>query len=112
VAGGNSRELDRRMPEGRVAGGESAGRGGEDGRAITHLIDYKWQLHLFALGVVNTDERHFAKACASQFIEVAQEWEIADKITTCRASYYVLRGAHRRSRPCLRLTPLAANVTV
>jgi len=35
VAGGNSEELDRRMPEGRVAGGESAGRGGADGQAVT-----------------------------------------------------------------------------
>lgn len=38
-----------------------------------HLIDEKWQLHLFALGVVKTEERHFAKACASQFLEVAKE---------------------------------------
>jgi len=32
--------------------------------------------------VVKADEGHFAKACASQFIEVAQKWDIADKITT------------------------------
>jgi len=45
----------------------------------SHLINYKWQL---ALGVVKMDERHFAEACACQFIEFAQEWEIVDKITT------------------------------
>jgi len=46
VAGGNSGELERRMPEGRVAGGERAGRGGKGGRAVTtHLLQIK--LHFY-----------------------------------------------------------------
>ncbi|KAJ8375518.1 hypothetical protein SKAU_G00060980 [Synaphobranchus kaupii] len=47
-----------------------------------HLIDNKWQLHSFALGVVKTEERHFADACARQFIQVSDEWKITDKVTT------------------------------
>ncbi|XP_063765784.1 E3 SUMO-protein ligase ZBED1-like [Eleginops maclovinus] len=47
-----------------------------------HLIDDKWELHSFALGVGKTEERHFAEACASQFLQVAKEWEITDKVTT------------------------------
>jgi len=38
VGDANSGELDCHMPEGRVAGGESAGRGGEDGRAVTTMM--------------------------------------------------------------------------
>jgi len=50
VARGNSGEPGRRMPgarrgaeelEGRVAGGEIGGRGGEDGRAVT-MIALSW----------------------------------------------------------------------
>ncbi|KAL7389051.1 hypothetical protein ABVT39_025546 [Epinephelus coioides] len=47
-----------------------------------HLIDDKWQLHSFALGVVKTEERHFADACTRQFIQVSDEWKTTDKVTT------------------------------
>ncbi len=47
-----------------------------------HLIDDNWHLHSFTLGVLKTEERHFAEACASQFLNVANEWEITDKVTT------------------------------
>jgi len=45
VAGGNSGELDRRMPEGCVAGGERAGRGGEGGRAVTYVAQPVLHVH-------------------------------------------------------------------
>ncbi len=45
--------------------------------ATAHLIDDKWQLHSVASGMVKTED-----ACASQFLEVAKEWEITDKVTT------------------------------
>ncbi|XP_048014184.1 E3 SUMO-protein ligase ZBED1 [Megalobrama amblycephala] len=47
-----------------------------------HLIDASWELHSFALGVMKTEERHFAEACARQFLDVANQWGIADKIST------------------------------
>lgn len=37
---------------------------------------------LCPVGVVKTEERHFADACARQFLEVANQWGIADKICT------------------------------
>jgi len=37
VAGGNSRDLDRRLPGGRVVERDRSGRGGESGRAVTHM---------------------------------------------------------------------------
>ncbi|CAL8234246.1 unnamed protein product [Boreogadus saida] len=36
-----------------------------------HLIDASWELISFALGVMKTEERHFAEACARQFLDVA-----------------------------------------
>nr|XP_055037062.1 E3 SUMO-protein ligase ZBED1-like [Misgurnus anguillicaudatus] len=47
-----------------------------------HLIDASWELHSFTLGVMNTEEHHFAEACARQFLDVANQWGIADKIST------------------------------
>ncbi|KAJ8280862.1 hypothetical protein GJAV_G00060070 [Gymnothorax javanicus] len=47
-----------------------------------HLIDVSWELHSFALGVMKTEERHFAEACARQFLDVTNQWGIADKTTT------------------------------
>lgn len=47
-----------------------------------HLIDIKWQLHSFTLGVLKTEERHFADACAGQFLQVAKEWDVTEKVTT------------------------------
>ncbi|XP_059927935.1 E3 SUMO-protein ligase ZBED1-like [Gadus macrocephalus] len=34
------------------------------------------------LGVMKTEERHFAEACARQFLDVANQWGITDKIST------------------------------
>ncbi|KAL4009365.1 hypothetical protein ACER0C_003217 [Sarotherodon galilaeus] len=36
----------------------------------------------FALTVSKTEERHYAEACADHFLNVANEWEIKDKVTT------------------------------
>ncbi|KAK7164986.1 hypothetical protein R3I94_003387 [Phoxinus phoxinus] len=47
-----------------------------------HLIDKDWHMHSFALTVLKSEERHFAEACAEQFMQVAKEWEIESKITT------------------------------
>ncbi|XP_051951401.1 E3 SUMO-protein ligase ZBED1-like [Xyrauchen texanus] len=47
-----------------------------------HIIDASWELHSFALGVIKTETRHFAEACARQFLDVANQWGIADKIST------------------------------
>ncbi|KAK3505562.1 hypothetical protein QTP70_021899, partial [Hemibagrus guttatus] len=47
-----------------------------------HLIDKDWHMHSFALTVLKSEERHFAEACAKQFIKVEKEWEIESKITT------------------------------
>ena len=47
-----------------------------------HLMDDNWQLHSFALGVVKTEERHLAEACARQFLDVAKEWGITDRVIT------------------------------
>lgn len=38
-------------------------------------------MHSLALTVLKSKERHFAEACAEQFIKVAKEWEIESKIT-------------------------------
>jgi len=43
VAGGNSGELDRRLPEGCVVGRERSGRGGESGRAVTQSPLHHYQ---------------------------------------------------------------------
>uniref|UniRef100_A0A8C1L2T9 Uncharacterized protein n=1 Tax=Cyprinus carpio TaxID=7962 RepID=A0A8C1L2T9_CYPCA len=47
-----------------------------------HHIDADWKLHSFALAVKHSEERHFAEKCAEQFSEVAEQWEIAGKVTT------------------------------
>ena len=47
-----------------------------------HLIDENWELHSFALGVLKTEQRHFANACADQFLQVANDWNIVDKVCT------------------------------
>ena len=71
-----------------------------------HVINDKWQLHLFALGVVKTEEKHFAKACASQFLEVAKEWEIMDKVTpigkdSAHNMMAAARSLHFEHMPCV-----------
>ena len=47
-----------------------------------HLIDSEWKLKSFALTVSKTVTRHYADACAEQFIAVTKEWEIENKVTT------------------------------
>ena len=37
---------------------------------------------MFALTTMKTEERHFAEACAEQFLTVARKWEIEGKVTT------------------------------
>ncbi|XP_042601431.1 uncharacterized protein LOC122140731 [Cyprinus carpio] len=37
-----------------------------------------------ATGVTKTEERHFAEECARQFLDVTNQWGIADKISTIR----------------------------
>ena len=32
--------------------------------------------------MIKTEERHFADACAKQFLNVASQWDIVNKITT------------------------------
>lgn len=47
-----------------------------------HHIDTDWKLHLFALTVRHTEERHFAETCAQHFSEVAEQWDVAGKVKT------------------------------
>ncbi len=47
-----------------------------------HHIDTDWKLLSFALTVKHTEERHFAETCAQQFSEVAEQWDVAGKVTT------------------------------
>lgn len=47
-----------------------------------HIIDCKWKLHSFALAMLKTDTRHYADACAQQFLSVAEAWGVQQKITT------------------------------
>nr|XP_033938920.1 zinc finger BED domain-containing protein 1-like [Pseudochaenichthys georgianus] len=47
-----------------------------------HFIDQDWTLQSFALTVSKTEERHYAEACANHFLDVANEWEIKEKLTT------------------------------
>ncbi|XP_039465067.1 E3 SUMO-protein ligase ZBED1-like [Oreochromis aureus] len=49
---------------------------------MAHFIDNDWTMQSFALTVSKTEERHYAEACADHFLNVANEWEIKDKVTT------------------------------
>lgn len=51
-------------------------------RVTAHFIDKEWTLQSFALTVCETEERHYAEACADHFLEVANEWKIKEKLTT------------------------------
>ena len=51
-------------------------------RVTVHYIDEKWALHSHALTVMKTDERHYAESYAGLFTEVAQQWNLSDKVTT------------------------------
>ncbi|XP_019211076.1 zinc finger BED domain-containing protein 1 [Oreochromis niloticus] len=47
-----------------------------------HFIDSEWNLNSFALTVMRTETRHFADKCAEQFLKVANDWGIENKIST------------------------------
>jgi len=47
-----------------------------------HQITAACEIKSFALTIIKTEERHFAEACAKQFLTVAREWAIEGKITT------------------------------
>ncbi|XP_072237421.1 E3 SUMO-protein ligase ZBED1-like [Leuresthes tenuis] len=47
-----------------------------------HFIDGEWNLNSFALTVMKTETRHFADKCAEQFLNVANDWGIENKIST------------------------------
>ena len=47
-----------------------------------HFIDGDWKLKSFALGAMKTETRHFADKVAEQFLKVANDWGIANKMTT------------------------------
>ncbi|XP_070761682.1 E3 SUMO-protein ligase ZBED1-like [Enoplosus armatus] len=50
-----------------------------------HLADVTegtWHLQSFALTVQKTNTRHYAENCAEQFLSVAEEWGIQQKVTT------------------------------
>ena len=47
-----------------------------------HFIDGEWNLNSFALTVMKSETRHFADKCAEQFLKVANDWGIENKIST------------------------------
>uniref|UniRef100_A0A3Q3NKF3 Uncharacterized protein n=1 Tax=Labrus bergylta TaxID=56723 RepID=A0A3Q3NKF3_9LABR len=47
-----------------------------------HFIDEQWELHSHALTVMKTEEGHFAETCAEHFMQVAQQWNVSNKVTT------------------------------
>ncbi|XP_072223318.1 E3 SUMO-protein ligase ZBED1-like [Leuresthes tenuis] len=47
-----------------------------------YFIDGEWNLNSFALTVMKTETRHFADKCAEQFLNVANDWGIENKIST------------------------------
>ncbi|CAG6022948.1 unnamed protein product [Menidia menidia] len=47
-----------------------------------HIIDCEWKLQSFALAMLKTESRHYADACAQQFLSVAEAWGVQSKITT------------------------------
>ena len=47
-----------------------------------HYTDEKWALHSHALTVLKTEERHYAETCTGHFTEVAQQWDVSNKVTT------------------------------
>lgn len=47
-----------------------------------HFINSDWELKSFALTVSKTVSRHYADACAEQFLALAKQWNIEGKVTT------------------------------
>ncbi|KAF0023055.1 hypothetical protein F2P81_023685 [Scophthalmus maximus] len=50
--------------------------------ATPHYIDEQWKLHSRALTVMKTEERHHAVVCAEQFMDVAKQWNLENKVRT------------------------------
>nr|XP_024654066.1 zinc finger BED domain-containing protein 1-like [Maylandia zebra] len=48
----------------------------------TKISKIEWNLNSFALTVMRTETRHFADKCAEQFLKVANDWGIENKIST------------------------------
>uniref|UniRef100_A0A3B3Q6P6 HAT C-terminal dimerisation domain-containing protein n=1 Tax=Paramormyrops kingsleyae TaxID=1676925 RepID=A0A3B3Q6P6_9TELE len=48
------------------------------------IIDCDWKLTSFALTVLKSVTRHYSDACAEQFLTVADDWGIQEKVTTVR----------------------------
>ncbi|KAK0140687.1 Zinc finger BED domain-containing protein 1 [Merluccius polli] len=46
-----------------------------------HYIDGEWKLRSHALTVMKTEERHHADACADDFMHVAEQWNVENKVT-------------------------------
>ena len=57
-------------------------------RVAAHFSGQGWTLQSLALTVSKTEERHYAEACANHLLDVANEWEIEEKLTTlgCRGA--------------------------
>src|SRR4029434_10244236 len=64
-----------------------------------HLITNEWKLKSFTLTCMKTEERHFAEACAKQFLTVASNWAIEDKTTT--RAFRGIRLCHGVVNGCL-----------
>ncbi|KAI7807507.1 putative zinc finger BED domain-containing protein 1-like [Triplophysa rosa] len=47
-----------------------------------HVIDCDWKLKSFALTVLKSVTRHYSDACAEQFLTVADDWGVREKVTT------------------------------
>ncbi|CAG5871532.1 unnamed protein product [Menidia menidia] len=46
------------------------------------VIDCQWKLQSFALAMLKMETRHYADACAQQFVSVAEAWGVQPNITT------------------------------
>ena len=69
-----------------------------------HFIDGEWKLNSFALTVMKTETRHFSDKCAEQFIKVANDWGIENKISTIGTGSAANRLAAMRALPYEHIT--------
>nr|XP_025038056.1 zinc finger BED domain-containing protein 1-like [Pelodiscus sinensis] len=76
-------ELLRNAPAVALTGDHWSSSSNQNYLGVTaHLIDTAWTLQSFAVTVIPTEERHYAEACAERFMDVAEEWNIQEKVTT------------------------------
>ena len=47
-----------------------------------HYSEEQWKLHSRALTVMKTEDRHHASVCAEQFMDVAKQWNLENKVST------------------------------